>query len=692
MAKMTRLPVCLLLAFILLMAASPGSHAQSNRPPNIIFILVDDMGWGDLGVFFQNGRNFAVNRSQPAFATPHLDTMAAEGLQLRRHYCPAPVCAPSRASLLLGVHQGHANVRDNQFDKALENNHTLASVLKAAGYATAAFGKWGLQGTGAIPEAHPQYRGFDYFFGYMTHMNGHFHYPKEDGQPVWDGFATNLNSGLDKCYTTDLWTARAKKWIADQQAAHPARPFFIYLAYDTPHAELEVPSVGYPGGGGLHGGVQWTGHPGAMINTAAGTINTYLHPDYTNATWDADHNPATPEVAWPNAEKRHATMMRRLDDAVGDVIQLLKDLQIDTNTLIVFTSDNGPHNEGNKFGTQNPTFFESFGPMDGIKRDTWEGGMREPALVRWPGHIAAHGQTFALSQFQDWLPTFAELAGVPAPARTDGVSLVPTLTGTGTQRPGTVYVEYNFMGKTPKYTEFEPSRQGAIRRQEQVVYLDGYKGIRYNVLSAGDDFQIYDTLKDPKETANLAGTSPYFITLQQRLKNRVLQLRRPLADAPRPYDDDLVPPDAVSNLVTCLSYRIFEGAFPWVPDFTALEAVATGQTAGINLSVRPRNDNFGLEYAGYVHVPADGTYTFHLTADSRAFLRLHEAALIDADFGYTGGTEVSATIPLKAGYHALRLAYAHGTGGTPALALQWSGPGLPKQPVPADCLFHAPGR
>ena len=104
MAKMTRLPVCLLLAFILLMAASPGSHAQSNRPPNIIFILVDDMGWGDLGVFFQNGRNFAVNRSQPAFATPHLDTMAAEGLQLRRHYCPAPVCAPSRASLLLGVH------------------------------------------------------------------------------------------------------------------------------------------------------------------------------------------------------------------------------------------------------------------------------------------------------------------------------------------------------------------------------------------------------------------------------------------------------------------------------------------------------------------------------------------------------------------------------------------------------------
>ena len=692
MAKMPRPIVCLLLALTLVMADRLAVHAQTNRQPNIIFILVDDMGWGDLGVFFQNGRNFAINRSQPSFATPHLDTMAAEGLQLRRHYCPAPVCAPSRASLLLGVHQGHANVRDNQFDKAIENNHTLASVLKSAGYATAAFGKWGLQGTGAIPEAHPQHRGFDYFFGYMTHMNGHFHYPKEDGQPVWDGFTTNLNSGLDKCYTTDLWTARAKKWITDQQSDHPAQPFFIYLAYDTPHAELEVPSVSYPAGGGLHGGMQWTGQTGAMINTAAGTINAYLHPDYTNATWDADHNPATPEVAWPNAEKRHATMMRRLDDAVGDVLQLLKDLQIDDNTLVVFTSDNGPHNEGSKYGTQNPTFFESFGPMDGIKRDSWEGGMREPALVRWPGHIAAHGQTFALSQFQDWLPTFAELAGVPAPARTDGVSLVPTLTGTGTQRPGTVYVEYNFMGKTPKYTEFETSRQGAIRRQEQVVYLDGYKGIRYNVLSAADDFQIYDTLKDSKEATNLAGTSPYFITLQQRLKDRVLQLRRPLSDAPRPYDDDLVPPDDVSNLVTCLRYRTFVGNFPWVPDFTSMVAGTTGQTAGINFVVRPRDDNFGLEYTGYLNVPADGTYTFYLTTDSRAFLRLHDAALIDADFGYAGGTEVSATIPLKAGYHALRLAYAHCTGGTPAISLQWSGPGLTKQPVPADCLFHAPSR
>ena len=172
----------------------------------------------------------------------------------------------------------------------------------------------------------------------------------------------------------------------------------------------------------------------------------------------------------------------------------------------------------------------------------------------------------------------------------------------------------------------------------------------------------------------------------------MLQLRRPLADAPRPYDGELVPPDARSNLVTRLRYRTFEGTFPWVPDFTAMEAVATGQTAGINLAVRPRDDNFGIEYTGYLHVPADGTYTFYLTTDSHAFVRLHDAALIDADFGYSGGREVTAAIPLKAGDHALRLSYARGTGGTPALSLQWSGPGLTKQPVPADCLFHAPGR
>ena len=343
------------------MAACPMVMAAANQP-NVLFILVDDMGWGDLGVFYQNSRDFADHRNKPAFVTPHLDTMAAEGMQLRRHYCPAPVCAPSRASLLLGVTQGHANVRDNEFDKALEDNHTLASVMRQAGYATAGFGKWGLQGSGAPPVAHPMYRGFDYFFGYMAHIDGHHHYPKEEGIDVWDGLSTGITSELDKCYTTDLWTARTKKWIEDHEATNSAQPFFIYLAYETPHAKLEVPTTAYPAGFGTNGGVQWTGTPGAMINTAVGTVDNWIHPYYTNATWDNDNNPTTAEVAWPDAEKRHATMMRRLDNAVEDVLQTLKDHHIETNTLVIFTSDNGPHNEAGDGGTytQDPRFFASY--------------------------------------------------------------------------------------------------------------------------------------------------------------------------------------------------------------------------------------------------------------------------------------------------------------------------------------------
>ena len=175
--------------------------------------------------------------------------MANNGVQLPQQYCAAPVCAPSRASLLLGQSQGHANVRDNQFDKALEDNYTLGSVMQKAGYATVAIGKWGLQGKdNKAPNwtAHPLNRGFDYFLGYIRHKDGHEHYPKEgvyDGaKEVWEN-RTNIAAELDKCYTTDLWTAAAKKWITNHEKGKDAqKPFFMYLAYDTPHAALELPT------------------------------------------------------------------------------------------------------------------------------------------------------------------------------------------------------------------------------------------------------------------------------------------------------------------------------------------------------------------------------------------------------------------------------------------------------------------
>jgi arylsulfatase A-like enzyme len=647
------------------------------------------MGWGDLGVFYQNSRNFAVDRTSPAFVTPNLDTLAAEGMQLRRHYCPAPVCAPSRASLLLGVHQGHSNIRDNQFDKALENNHTLGTVLKEAGYATAMIGKYGLHGSGSPAEAHPQFRGFDYFFGYLEHLDAHYHYPKESAQNLYDEF-TQVTAQLDKCYSTDLWTARAKQWIVDHRTAQPEQPFFLYLAFTAPHARLEVPTQAYPAGAGTNGGVQWLGTAGNMINTASGTVDSWIHPDYAGATYDHDNNPGTTEVNWPDYAKRHATMIRRIDDAVADLVQTLKDLNVDTNTLVVFTSDNGPHNESGAGGsyTYNPTFFDSFGPMDGIKRDTWEAGMREPTLVRWAGHIPAGTTNFTASQFHDWMPTFADAAGLPAPARTDGVSLLPTLLGNDLRRPSLVYVEYQYGGSTPNYAEFEPSHRGATRNQEQVIHLEGYKGIRYNVTDSSDNFRIYDTLTDPKETTDLAGTSGYFHTLQARMKDRVLQVRRPGGGVTRPYDSTLVPPVTVTSLTPGLDYAVYEAAFPWVPDFAPLTPATNGVCSGLDLSVRTRPDDIGLLYTGYLNVPTDGTYTLYLTADSRAFLRLHEASLIDADFGYVGGTERSASIGLKAGRHPLRLGYVRSTGASASLTVQWSGPGIPKQPIPAESLLR----
>ena len=246
-------------------ALLPSAASAQDRQPNIVFIFCDDLGYGDLGVLWQNSR---ARADEPAHRTPHIDAMAEQGVLLPHAYCPAPVCAPSRASLMLGVTQGHANVRNNQFDKALADNHTLASVLADAGYATAAFGKWGLQGDAGPNHphgfaAHPMNRGFDFFLGYMRHRDGHRHYPLEDGKELYQG-DTNIADQLALCYTTDLFTAGAKKWIVDHVAQQPDEPFFVYLAYDTPHAILQNPPCAYPEGGGLEGGVQWLGEPGLL--------------------------------------------------------------------------------------------------------------------------------------------------------------------------------------------------------------------------------------------------------------------------------------------------------------------------------------------------------------------------------------------------------------------------------------------
>jgi arylsulfatase A-like enzyme len=674
------------------MGAVAGAMAVDR--PNVIFVLCDDLGYGDLGEFFQNARAAANDRSEPWHFTPQLDALATAGMQLRQHYCPAPVCAPSRASLLLGVHQGHANVRDNQFDKALEDNHTLATVLKQAGYATACFGKWGLQGSGSNPSEWPAYptkRGFDYYFGYVRHGDGHEHYPKEGkyrgAKQVWENGA-EISSQLDKCYTTDLFTARAKRWIMDHQATNAAQPFFMYLAFDTPHAVLELPTQAYPAGGGTNGGLQWIGTPGAMINTASGTIDSYTHPDYASATYDDDGNPGTAEVAWPAVYRRYATSVRRIDDCVGDLKLLLEQLNIVTNTLLVFTSDNGPSKEDylNFAVSYAPNFFNSFGPFDGIKRDVWEGGVRMCTIAHWPGHIAAGTTNHTPSQFHDWLPTFADLGGVPIPARSDGVSLVPSLTGVGSQKDSTIYIEYYNNGTTPSYTEFLPAHRGRTRQQMQVLRLGDHVGVRYNITSHADDFEIYNVVSDPQQGINLAGSLP---ALQQHMKDTVLRLRRPNASASRPYDGEWVPSTNATPVTLGVEWATYTNAFPWVPELTDFTPAAAGQTNTVTLAVRPRDNTIGILFTGYLNVPSDGDYTFYLAADTGALLRIHEATVLEADFGYVGGTERSATIKLQAGKHPYRLYYARGSNGIPSLDWSWAGPGFTKQPVPENALLRS---
>jgi arylsulfatase A-like enzyme len=667
-------------------------QSTENLPPNIIFILVDDMGWGDLGVFWQNLRKDKNERSEPWQFTPALDALAAKGAMLTSHYCSAPVCAPSRASLLLGVSQGHANVRDNQFDKELQDTYTLGSVLQKAGYHTAAVGKWGLQGQdeGSNWPAHPLNRGFDYYLGYIRHRDGHEHYPKEGiyrgKKEVWEN-RTDISADLDKCFTTDLWTASAKKYITERkQGVESAQPFFLYLAYDVPHAVLELPTQKYPEGGGLKGGLQWTGRKGQMINTASGEPDSYIYPEYRTMSWDDDHDPATPEVSWPETYQRYASACRRIDEGIGDIMQLLRDLNIAGNTLVVFSSDNGPSKESylpKDYVSYEPTFFNSFGPFDGIKRDLWEGGVRVPTIACWPNRIPA-GQVFDQpTAMYDWLPTFASAAGLPAPARADGVSLLPLLSGSGQYPDRNIYIEYFNNQKTPEYEEFDPAHRARKRSQMQKIRIGDFAGVRYDIQSADDDFEIYNVVTDPQETVNLAG-QPAFRRLQKMMKQKVLQLRMPDAEAARPYDSALVAGVAPQQLRRGLEWSYYQGDFPWPADLEGMDATA----GGIAKQLAGAQGKGMLLYKGMIQVPNDGRYEFSFRSSGPFLIRMHEAQLLDGSYNYEPGTEMKGEMALEAGFHPIRIYFLNEGDAQPELELRWKGAGMGQQEITADHFFH----
>ena len=692
---LTIISVCFIVFSINAKQGGPDPELGDQKP-NIIFILTDDLGYGDLGVFFQNQWAMGKGTGHPREFTPNLDRMASEGAILPQQYSPAPVCAPSRASLLLGRSQGHSNVRDNQFDKALDNNHTLGSVLQKAGYTTAAIGKWGLQGKDdKAPNwsAHPLNRGFDYFFGYMRHRDGHEHYPKEGiyrgSKEVYEN-RTNIAQDLDKCYTTDLWTAAAKRWIVEyKKSTGKQKPFFMYLAYDTPHAVLELPTQAYPKGGGLSGGLQWSGQPGQMINTASGKVDSWMHPDYANATYDDDVKKATPQVPWPDIYKRYATDTRRIDDAVGDLLKLIKDLNMDDNTMVVFTSDNGPSIESYiEDEPIVPTFFSSFGPFDGIKRDCWEGGVRMPSIARWPKHIPAGNVVETPSIFYDWMPTFANMAGLPAPAISDGVSLLPSLLKKGKQPESQIYIEYFQSGSTPEFDEFATGHRGRVRNQMQMVRLGNLVGVRYNIKSQNDDFEIYDVVKDPQQTKNLAGTST-MDSLQQLMKDKTLRSRIPNPTAPRPYDN--VPVPAISGIAMekGVRWKGYKGEFPWVPEVITLSPSEVGVTDFPNMDIVKTKSFGAIYFEGYIRIPAEGDYTFFINTGVSALFKIHNATVIDADYEYFPNTVKGGTIKLSEGLHPFRLYVTLSQNGNPILDMEWSGPGIKKEKIPASVFAHS---
>jgi uncharacterized sulfatase len=371
-------------------------HCQAaERPPNLIFILADDLGYGDLGCY-----------GQKEIKTPHLDQLARAGMRFTDFYAGTTVCAPSRCVLMTGLHTGHCIVRGNagrqrpEIQDLRDEDVTLAEVLFAAGYSTVLSGKWGLgdEGSAGLPTR----QGFRHFFGYLNQHHAHNYYPaflirgerREPLKNVVPGVG-DFGAGVATTkaeYAPDLITADALQFLRDQATQRVTRPFFLYFAPTLPHANNE-------------GGKQ-----GMEI-------------------------PDTGEYAsrdWPAPQKGHAAMISRLDADVGKLLALLKELKLDENTLVIFSSDNGPHAEGGN----DPLFNDSNGPLRGKKRDLTEGGIRVPFIARWPGKIKAGSESAFVGGFQDILPTFAELAGAGQhlPQRLDGLSIVPTLLGEPKQR------------------------------------------------------------------------------------------------------------------------------------------------------------------------------------------------------------------------------------------------------------------
>lgn len=421
---------------VTLAIASVAFAPGQARKTSIIFIHADDLGYGDLSC-----------AGQKKFRTPHLDRMAAEGARFTQYYSGSTVCAPSRCALMTGFHMGHAWVRGNGDVPLREQDVTAAEVLKAAGYATAVTGKWGL---GAVETAGvPSNQGFDEHFGFLTHVHPHRQYTDHLFR---NGEKVTVNAERD--WANDLVTQASLDFVRKNKD----RPFFLYLAYANPHAELRVPE-----------------------DSLAEFRGKFPETPFVNK--QADEHPSRGYRSQPAPRATFAAMVTRMDRDVGRLLGLLKELGIDEDTAVFFSSDNGPHKEGGA----DPAFFESNGPLRGIKRDLYEGGIRVPMIVRWPGRVRAGTVSDQIWAHWDFLPTAAEIAGAAPPRGIDGISMLPALLGKPQKDHEYLYWEF-----------FERGFQQAIR-------VGDWKGVR---LGLGRPLELYDLKADVGERTDVAAGRP----------------------------------------------------------------------------------------------------------------------------------------------------------------------------------------
>ncbi len=443
-----------------------GNEISKFQKPNIVYILADDLGYGDLSCY-----------GQTHFQTPNIDKMASEGMLFTQHYAGTSVCAPSRSSLMTGQTTGHTPIRGNKEVKPEgqwpipDSTFTLAEMLKQAGYVTGGFGKWGLGFPGS--EGEPNKQGFDEFFGYNCQRLAHNYYPSY----LWDNeqkvmLEGNIGDKFEE-YAADTIHQRALQFIGKNKD----KPFFLYYPSTIPHAELLLPEKYKEKYEGKY--LPEKSYKGAEPGDPGFRTGSYGTQSESHAAF--------------------AAMVTHLDKQVGEVLNKLKELGLDKNTIVIFTSDNGPHIEGGA----DPDYFNSNGPLRGYKRDLYDGGIREPMIAWWPGKIQAGSKTDHVSAFWDVMPTVAELVGATTPNYIDGISFLPTLLGNNGQK------EHEYM-----YWEFhEKGGRKAVRKGD-------WKLVQYNVLNPEQTTtELFDLSKDIGEEKNVAAENPEIVEKLIKLMN-----------------------------------------------------------------------------------------------------------------------------------------------------------------------------